>query len=1022
MNDPTSRRTAPILLVVLILLLPAVATAQPQLGRDGRWMTLDGEYRYVVGWDSQQFAADPSIDLGAKLGQLRAYDVNKLRIWLYNYYDDRLLYPWRVVGGKMDLEQWDPAFWSRMRALVEAAQPDILVEVTLFAPTHLGRANHWVGLPGWGPNAWNETQNLNGVFEPNSRGTLIPEFFHLDHVGTSHSGKSLRDYQRELVTKAIDELGGYSNVFFEICNEFPLLRSRGADANGAMEIAWQRNWIDRVDAQTSNLVTVHAQQASGANTTGAVHYASYPGVDALNFHFYNYSPNRISDLLRGADPNSSPVNLQGSDKLLWLNEGGRYFNDDGSLNSALLDQETRAAWAMLTAGGYYSFYEDVPQHIGSNAWRAAAERARALRRIAESLRFWEMSPVDGALQEYDSLVQAGPTPGNWQVLADPGSQYLVYFWDAAGSASGPAVQIQLPEGNYDYVWYDVRRAATVLASGTVTGGGVSTVPRPPNSAWRPQAGVALTLVRHGAEGFLAGSSSCTTLSGWARDSDTAAPVQVDIYRGRLGAGGVLAASVLADKLRPDVGAHGFSLPTPSAFFTGQPEVVWAYARDLNSNGTPTGALSALQGSPKALTCVSAPPAPTAVGASDGTFTDRVRVTWNASPGAIDYEIWRHTGSDVRGAKRIGFGHIGTVFGDFSASPGQVYHYWVRARNETGISGFSLPDRGSRGIATTTMNLPAVDDSFVDRADRYRNFGAAGSFYIRGGQSGRTRHSFLKFVVPASVGEVLDARLRLRSLGPAIPGAALYRVRNTQWSEGSVNWDNWDRNGLVLTEVDTLQNLSFAADFDVTSAVPGNGSVTFGIASFTADSEGVEFWSREAPASASRPVLTVTTGSGQARTFQPIADSWTSQAAPNANFGAEPVLGIRAGGSDQGKFAFLEFRPAGLTGSVTSATLRMRVKTFVPEARLYRVDGTQWTEAGVTWENWDQNALGLQFLGATGALAGGQWHEIDVTGAEIEGGDVLTFGLTTSTDQHALGFSSDESSIYAPSLILTFEPR
>jgi hypothetical protein len=36
-----------------------------------------------------------------------------------------------------------------------------------------------------------------------------------------------------------------------------------------------------------------------------------------------------------------------------------------------------------------------------------------------------------------------------------------------------------------------------------------------------------------------------------------------------------------------------------------------------------------------------PNAPMGVSASDGTYTDKVRVTWNAAAGATGYELWRH---------------------------------------------------------------------------------------------------------------------------------------------------------------------------------------------------------------------------------------------------------------------------------------------------------------------------------------------------------------------------------------------
>ena len=87
-----------------------------------------------------------------------------------------------------------------------------------------------------------------------------------------------------------------------------------------------------------------------------------------------------------------------------------------------------------------------------------------------------------------------------------------------------------------------------------------------------------------------------------------------------------------------------------------------------------------------------PAAPTNVSATDGTFTDRVRITWNAVSGATSYEVWRHDEADTVGASRLVAG-FGTTTYDDNAAPSGVHYYWVRARNQAGISGFSASDSG-----------------------------------------------------------------------------------------------------------------------------------------------------------------------------------------------------------------------------------------------------------------------------------------------------------------------------------------
>ncbi|MGZ3535406.1 MAG: hypothetical protein ACXU9K_09280, partial [Thermodesulfobacteriota bacterium] len=90
-----------------------------------------------------------------------------------------------------------------------------------------------------------------------------------------------------------------------------------------------------------------------------------------------------------------------------------------------------------------------------------------------------------------------------------------------------------------------------------------------------------------------------------------------------------------------------------------------------------------------------PPLPTNVLASDGTYLDRVEVTWVASPNAASYAVYRST-SNYSGSTKTLLGTItGTVFNDTTAVPKKTYYYWVKATNTYGTSGFSTCDPGYR---------------------------------------------------------------------------------------------------------------------------------------------------------------------------------------------------------------------------------------------------------------------------------------------------------------------------------------
>ena len=98
----------------------------------------------------------------------------------------------------------------------------------------------------------------------------------------------------------------------------------------------------------------------------------------------------------------------------------------------------------------------------------------------------------------------------------------------------------------------------------------------------------------------------------------------------------------------------------------------------------------------------APPAPTGVSASDGTYTDKVRVTWNSDSGATSYTVYRATSS---GGTKTSLGSTSsTTYDDTSASVGTTYYYWVKASNSYGTSGFSAYDTGfSQGNRSPTLD-------------------------------------------------------------------------------------------------------------------------------------------------------------------------------------------------------------------------------------------------------------------------------------------------------------------------------
>jgi len=113
-----------------------------------------------------------------------------------------------------------------------------------------------------------------------------------------------------------------------------------------------------------------------------------------------------------------------------------------------------------------------------------------------------------------------------------------------------------------------------------------------------------------------------------------------------------------------------------------------------------------------------PSAPTGVSASDGSFIDKVQVSWSASAGATYYQVFRHTSNNSSSATTLTGSHPSSPYDDTSAVAGTTYYYWVKACNSAGCSGFSSSDSGYRATEVTTPSPPtgvsASDGTYTDK--------------------------------------------------------------------------------------------------------------------------------------------------------------------------------------------------------------------------------------------------------------------------------------------------------------------
>jgi len=122
-------------------------------------------------------------------------------------------------------------------------------------------------------------------------------------------------------------------------------------------------------------------------------------------------------------------------------------------------------------------------------------------------------------------------------------------------------------------------------------------------------------------------------------------------------------------------------------------------------------------------CSTTPPPPltkpTGIRASDGTFTDRVRVTFNLVAGATVYRVFRCPDNGNTCGLPVGYPKTGT-FDDRKAIPGIVYYYRVRACSPTDCGKFSVANTGFVSAASAAPAVPtginATDGIYVNRVN------------------------------------------------------------------------------------------------------------------------------------------------------------------------------------------------------------------------------------------------------------------------------------------------------------------
>jgi hypothetical protein len=392
----------------------------------GRAVYLTGSHTWGNFKDRALVDPPPAFDYDGFLNFLVDHHHNFIRLWTWeqphsseNAPQDLMFaaqFPWLRTGPgtasdgkpKFNLDQLDPAYFSRLRARVTAARDrGIYVSVMLFDGWDL--VNGYNAASGGFPLA--SGNNVNGVAVAGAAA-----------YAPSNSAALAR--QKAYVNAVIDAVNDLDNVLYEIANE--------TDASG---VAWQYQMIDYVKAVEASKPKQHPV---GMTST-------YPGSDDDLFasHADWISPNTrlvLSDghkvILNDTDHSYGYVALQ----------------NDGP------DKRRAWAWETLCIGASPLFMDpyDDPWSGRNDPVNGALDPSwNDIRNVLGYTRIYaDRLNLERALPSSD-LCSTG------YCLAEPGHQYLVYQPSSGGFT------LNVAAGAYQFEW--VKPATgTVAASGMMT--------------------------------------------------------------------------------------------------------------------------------------------------------------------------------------------------------------------------------------------------------------------------------------------------------------------------------------------------------------------------------------------------------------------------------------------------------------------------------------------------------------------------------------------------------------------------
>jgi len=127
-------------------------------------------------------------------------------------------------------------------------------------------------------------------------------------------------------------------------------------------------------------------------------------------------------------------------------------------------------------------------------------------------------------------------------------------------------------------------------------------------------------------------------------------------------------------------------------------------------------------------------------------------------------------------------------------------------------------------------------------------------------------------------------------------------------------------------------------------------------------------------------------------LNPTDDAYVNHKLPDNNYGSENYMAVRSDSASKGRNSFLKFTVSGVSGTVTSAKLKLYSQTVEMSVEAKAVSNTSWTEGAITWNNQPSAGSTLD----TKSPGTATWVEFDVS-SHVTGNGTYSFRLSGNVD-------------------------